>query len=271
MELNLSNKSNYRKKINVEDLNEYFNTYTELLSQMLLHISSKVVIQNQEYHKYVITQGINTFFHIFSQLLLFTKNIELTILYIEKAICYYVEFISQISDENHSYLKLNCKDAILFVYKKTIFNINHEYRKTFDINQYERDILSTFNSLLLEYNNLLIQIIQNNQSILHDGNSLELLGFLVTQVKKIQNNIYDDNNISIKDILNEYSLLNRITFELLNKEESLVRIFHILVLIIKKQCNRKLHEDKIVEKLCSMSYETLSSISPLRIVNRIIQ
>lgn len=270
MEMNLANKSNYRKKINVDELNDYFNTYTELLSQMLLHISSKVFIQNQEYHKYVITQGINTFFHIFSQLLLFTKNIELTVTHIEKAICYYVEFISQISDENHSYLKLNCKDAILFVYKKTIFNINNEYRKTFDIDEDESDILDTFNSLLLEYNNLLIQVIQNNQSVIHDGNSLDVLGFLVTQVKKIQNNIFDDNT-SVSEVLNEYSLLNRVAYELLKKDESLVRIFSVLLLIVKKQSGRKLSEDKIIDKLESMSYDTLSSNTPLRIVNRIIQ
>ena len=41
----------------------------------------------------------------------------------EKGIYYFTEFISQIENEN-SFLKLSSIDAIIFVYKKTIYNIN---------------------------------------------------------------------------------------------------------------------------------------------------
>jgi len=42
-----------------------------------------------------------------------------------------VEFIGQIGDDNHTFLQLSSKDASLFVFKKTIFTINNEYRKEF--------------------------------------------------------------------------------------------------------------------------------------------
>ena len=42
---------------------------------------------------------------------------------------YYIEFIEQIGEEGNSFLQLSSKDAMLFVYKKTIFDINIEYKK----------------------------------------------------------------------------------------------------------------------------------------------
>ena len=58
---------------------------------------------------------------------MYTKNIELTMFHSKKALYYYIEFIGQISDVSvhHSYLQLNSKDATLFVYKKTIYDINN--------------------------------------------------------------------------------------------------------------------------------------------------
>ena len=46
------------------------------------------------------------------------KNLSLTLYHCKKSFLYYVEFISQIGDEGNSYLQLNTKDAILFIYKK---------------------------------------------------------------------------------------------------------------------------------------------------------
>ena len=44
----------------------------------------------------------------------------------KQAIFYYVEFIGQIGEDSQGFLQLNSKDAILFVYKKTIFDINND-------------------------------------------------------------------------------------------------------------------------------------------------
>ena len=52
---------------------------------------------------------------------------------------FYVEFIGQIGDDNNSYLQLNSKrDATFFVYKKTIFELNNEYRKQFVLSETEK-------------------------------------------------------------------------------------------------------------------------------------
>ena len=72
----------------------------------------------------IVTKGIESISHIFTFILLYTKNLELTVYHTKKSYLYYNEFINQINDENNSFLKLNSKDAILFIYKKSIFEIN---------------------------------------------------------------------------------------------------------------------------------------------------
>jgi hypothetical protein len=71
------------------------------------------------------------FSHVFKMLLLFTCNLDLTYYHCQKSYSYYIEFIGQIGDDAITYLQLNSKDAALFVYKKTIFDINQEYKKNY--------------------------------------------------------------------------------------------------------------------------------------------
>ena len=75
---------------------------------------------------------------------------------------YYVEFIGQIGDINHSYLQLNSKDAMLFIYKKTIFELNNEYRKTFSLTDEEVIIFDFINNSIQMYNDIILFIIDND-------------------------------------------------------------------------------------------------------------
>jgi hypothetical protein len=59
----------------------------------------------------------------------YTKNLDLTFYHSQKAYYFYIEFIEQISDESVTFLQLNSRDATLFVYKKTIYELNPDYIK----------------------------------------------------------------------------------------------------------------------------------------------
>ena len=50
------------------------------------------------------------------------------------------EFIEQIIDIQHSFLQLSSRDASVFVYKKTIYEINNEYRKSIDAVSTKKDV-----------------------------------------------------------------------------------------------------------------------------------
>ena len=106
-------------------------TYTNIVSEYLLHISENIVVQNKNYFTFIVKRGLQTIKHVFNILLLYTKNLDLTIHHTKKSYLFYVEFIGQIGQDNHSYLQLNSKDAILFVYKKTIFDIHQNIKNSF--------------------------------------------------------------------------------------------------------------------------------------------
>jgi hypothetical protein len=47
----------------------------------------------------------------------------------QKAFYYYTEFIGQITGDQNVFLQLTSRDAMMFVYKKTIFEIHNDYKK----------------------------------------------------------------------------------------------------------------------------------------------
>ena len=131
LKYDISNKKNYNNTISIDDKNIYVSKYIDIIHQYLLYCGENIFIQEPIYYLYVIVKGIECISNVFITLLLYTKNFNLVYYHCQKAFCYYVEFISQIGNENHSFLKLNAKDAILFVYRKTIFQINNDYRKEY--------------------------------------------------------------------------------------------------------------------------------------------
>ena len=60
----------------------------------------------------------------------YTKNLDLTFYHTQKAYFFYIEFIEQIYDDNVTFLRLSSRDALMFVYKKTIFDINNDHKKS---------------------------------------------------------------------------------------------------------------------------------------------
>ena len=149
---NIFEIKNYNKILNTKD-KTITERYCTLVNEYLFHITENIMIQNNEYYIFIVFRGLTTIKHIFNVLLLYTKNIDLTVYHTKKAYLFYVEFIGQIREDNNSYLQLNSKDATLFVYKKTIFEINNEYRKKFILEENEKVIfkyIENFTNVLTE-------------------------------------------------------------------------------------------------------------------------
>jgi hypothetical protein len=60
----------------------------------------------------------------------------------------YIEFIKQITDEQNNLLNLKINDAVVFIYKKTIFDIKKEFIKNKENNTIE---LLNINSNIIKY------------------------------------------------------------------------------------------------------------------------
>lgn len=126
----LSDINNYNDNIKV-NVCVLFLKYVGIIHELINTIMDNIHVKNPEYLKYILIKGIKNTTYIYTFLLLYTKNTNLTMYHIEKSILYYVEFIEQINQETNNFLKLSTTDATLFIYKRTIFDINCEFRNNY--------------------------------------------------------------------------------------------------------------------------------------------
>ena len=157
---NLSNIDNYNDVYDLSACMQYHESYINIITDYLEYANEHVAIQNNVYYYFIIQRGLLSISHIFHFVFLYTKNIDLTLIHCKKALYYFIEFIGQIGDETHSYLQLNSKDASLFIYKKTIFEINSEHRKCFTLTKKEKQFLYILNSMNIIYNEIILFILQ---------------------------------------------------------------------------------------------------------------
>jgi hypothetical protein len=266
--LNINDTKNYFKHFNT-DVKLYLSKYIEIINEYLVNVIENMIIQDEIYFMFLIKRGIQTLNHCFHFLLTYTKNIDLTIYHCKKAIYYYVEFIGQISDISisHSYLQLNSKDATLFVYKKTIYDINNIYRKNMDVTTKDTKIINELSSSVELFNNILIYLLQKEklkynkkEALIHYSieKSLHLIYLLFSHEK--QENIINKNKIClfVFQILQTHKISN----------QKYINICDIFIKKIHK--NNKLTEfksgisNKLNDSKCAHNLNTLSA---LRFVN----
>jgi hypothetical protein len=130
----LHNADNYLSSFHSPSLitttTDILNKYKILVLEYLQFILENMNCKSDEIYKYIILRGLTTITHVFQLTLLQTKNLNLSYFHSQKAFYYYVEFIGQITGEQNTFLQLTSKDAVMFVYKKTIFEIHGDFCKS---------------------------------------------------------------------------------------------------------------------------------------------
>jgi hypothetical protein len=269
----LNNIENYKTEL---DSNEHilFIKYIGLIHELIECSVDNIFIQKSEYLKYILMKGIKNVFYIFNFLLLYTKNLELTIYHTQKAILYFIEFIGQIGDDNHSFLKLNTKDASLFIYKKTIFEVNNDFRKSYEESEETKTKMEMLHLYIETYNNIMLKIIENFDFQNKSLEDLQTITF--TKLYKIVESliqlpiIFKGNNEQIKDKINEYSVfVNNI-----NACYSMPFIFNnylnLINYTIKKGYNKNIDNIIVKKNLESINIEEkLQDYSICKIYNNI--
>tara|TARA_Y100000816_G_scaffold292192_1_gene286315 strand:+ start:15692 stop:16474 length:783 start_codon:yes stop_codon:yes gene_type:complete len=174
----ITNIENYNSLIkeNYLDMNSKLK---ELFYEYIHHFHEHFQNNYTEYNKFVFIKGFQTITNVFYMLLLYLKNLEVAFLNSKQSIFYYVEFIGQIGEDGQGFLQLNSKDAILFVYKKTIFDINNDKKKNHSVNDNEKKLLlSLTNSIHLLTTSMEYILFHN------DFNSDQFI-FYMKQISKI--------------------------------------------------------------------------------------
>tara|TARA_B100001250_G_C19772722_1_gene777986 strand:+ start:626 stop:1459 length:834 start_codon:yes stop_codon:yes gene_type:complete len=242
---NLFDIKNYNKKL-LESEDIITSKYCELITEYIFHLCENIIIQNHEYFIFILIRGLNSLKHIFNTLLLYTKNFELTMYHCKKAYLFYVEFIGQIGDDSHSYLQLNSKDATLFIYKKTIFEINNEYRKQFVLKKEEKEIFEYIHKFSTVVAEIFEEVINNNNI---KGNSkISYVMYIQKMTNKIVNKLVCFKApIKIKiNICDNYLYYKSL---LLNKNITIDEclFFNLSNLFFKKITNNKTINVKIIK------------------------
>uniref|UniRef100_A0A6C0ERH4 Uncharacterized protein n=1 Tax=viral metagenome TaxID=1070528 RepID=A0A6C0ERH4_9ZZZZ len=145
----LHNIDNYKKEL-TSSIFEIIDKYFKLINEYFKFIIENIKFKNTSYSKFIVIRGLSTITNVFSYLLYYTKNIELTIYHCQKSFYFYIEFVEQITEDEKMFLQLTSRDATTYVYKKTIFDINSEYKKIFAICSEES--LNKFNMINIYIN-----------------------------------------------------------------------------------------------------------------------
>lgn len=209
---NLEDESNYNKKYDT-NINQQLSKYMAIINEFVHQIDANIKLSNKEYKKFIIIKGLETLLHVFKIILLYTKNLELTFYNSKKALYYYIEFISQIGEETHEFLKLTPKDAILFVYKKTIFTINENHIKNFK--SLKNDILKI--EIFENLTSLHLKIFLNKLDLHDELTNIADLFQETLKFVQLLINIVNNNSLSLTNsklnILQKLSLILKIDIE----------------------------------------------------------
>ena len=263
--INIFNSTLYKKEIHNEDLGILIEEYWKIMKDYFKFLIENIKIKQDKTHFYFIfIRGLNTFKYIFNFLIMYTKNSTITIYHLKKAYLYYVEFVGQIGHDNHAYLQLNSRDATLFVYKKTLYEINNDHKKNIIISDEDKNTYKEIFNIISNLNYLIETIIRNENNIVYENYllSFKLLDKIISKIKKNYGKI--NKNILIK-------FLDKILYVYQDDNEKNFNILEIINIFVNKLIKNKIQED-FVNKL--FSYKNIIEIkktSSVKYVNWLIK
>ena len=230
-----------------------FAKYMLIINEYLKHYHDNIYIQNSTYYKHVLNRGIATIDNIFKMLLIYTKNLDMVFYNCQKAYIYYIEFIGQIGDDNHTFLQLNSKDASLFVYKKTIFEINNDARKDYVSDELSNKLIYNIDTLIKIYNTILFRLIACNTII----NVIKIVN------TDLQNTIQKIIKLCLD--MNDTSKLHAIlVFSIHCKKENIIDYIDIFIKKIKKKSSINIIK---LEQYLSDDSSSSIPLLPLKYIN----
>ena len=265
----LNNSKNYKNSLE-DNLGDIIKKYIFLIKEYLILCGEAIFMKNEGYYKYILKKGINTLEHIFMMLLLYTRNLELTCHHCQKSAYYYIEFIGQIGDDNHTCLQLNSKDACLFIYKKTIFEIDQNYRKEFSLES--PDIkLANVEQIIKMYNFNINLIIQNTDFIKMTSNETnnmkidEFIEAVENELNKLMSGLccISGSDLELND---KYKLIKYFSEMLSIKDDTRGQYLDYFIKKIKKF---NTGFEILKERLSNMTMDDEVMLSPQKFINQL--
>lgn len=174
----------YNNTLFIHNVTECVHKYIEIVTEFVEFTHNNDINIKSHYKQYIITKGLESMQHIFLFLLLYTCNINLTIYNVQKAFYYYIEFIEQIQNEEQFFIKFNIKDAILFIYKKTIYEVNSDYIRNYKATYETKSTIEQIKFCLDDINIFLSNFIHDLQIYYNNNIALKNITIQITKLLK---------------------------------------------------------------------------------------
>jgi hypothetical protein len=245
---------NYKKTIDC-NLGEVTKKYGELLLEYLNFIYENIKVKNTNFSRFIVIRGLDTITNVFLYIFYVTKNINLTYFHCQKSFYFYVEFVGQISNDEKTFLQLTSRDATTYVYKKTVFDINNEFKKK---------------------NELITEDFKSNMDIVKSYVNLYQTYLLKTINTDKQNMKNTDYIVKLFDKLNKLNaksdiiILENITEKLFYKIEDTNNFYELCSLIVKKFTKKSSQFKNSNKKLNSEEFNEFLLETPHKFVNWLV-
>lgn len=247
--LSLQNLDNYNS-IYSHSINEVYKIFTMIIINFIENAKKSIYIKDQSYMNYVMQNGISILHTVFSMIYLYSKNLEMSKQYTEKGYYIYCEFIGKVGDNNHKFLNLNSKDATLFVLKKTIYEINNNYKRNFTLSRTETDYINRLEGSISSFINIIMTLLSinkliniNNEECNYIRKNKNIVVFPLSILESIKhfviNNTVNKSNLTtLENIINNNE----------NEDEKLKQIYTILR-INHTETDYKIYDERTQEKI----------------------
>lgn len=266
---NMLLESNYLKTNKYDD-DEILLNYFNILKEYIFHTGENMIMNDFNQYLCTLKRGLSTIKHIFTILLLYTNNLDLSVYHSKKAYLYYVEFVSQIGNESHSYLQLNSKDAALFILKKTVFEITQEQKESLSLNTESKN-KNRFTYIFCNIiNNLFISVLDNEN--MQGESKMSYIMYVITMLQKIVTKI-----VKLKENINKKIYICEAFFNFI-KSSSISSIkdegiyLNICNLLLKKLClNPEKVSNNIEKNMQTEDFDQkINSLTSVKFVNWVI-
>jgi hypothetical protein len=247
----LQNLDNYRKNIDNTTC-EITEKYYMLIAEYFKFITDNIKVKNSNFSKFIITRGLDTITNVFNNIFYYTKNIDLTYFHCQKSFYFYVEFVGQISEDEKMFLQLSSRDATLYVYKKTIFEINGECKNTCESSKLLNDQIAIINGYINIYKTMVYKIIQND---IITKNNIYIENFEKICKKINKTNLNNENVVLLNAIMDKfYFLISDVDyfFDIVQEFTKKIKPSHL------KKCEKKLFNEEMIEELNETPYKFVS-------------
>lgn len=220
---NLNNSDNYNNYLTC-NLKEIIDNYIYILLNYILLFNEKInKNDNTEIIFFIFKKGIYTINHIFLFILYYTKNLEVTFYHLQNSYIFYIEFIEQINFNSSNSIKISVNDAISFVYKKNIYNVNNSIN---NITEQEKKIFSQIEEIIKIYDGIINIFISHSQNQQTTFNLIELKNI----IENFQEIIYP--KIKSKNIIN----FNFMSLHIINSIQHFINLLYVInIPFIKKK------------------------------------